>query len=154
ILRTVWRQQATVWFSLATSMIVVVLCWLSGRKWLIAISRLEAWLVAIRRPWARGVTLSLFVGLAIVGERGSFGNRPLQLKDVAVTTDSFLNRVVMNFYMALRHAVRDHRQLRDVRSRPAKTFAGGIKEAARLIFPDANNWTTLDECSRREAIGA
>lgn len=50
----------------------------------------------------------LVVFLIVGGVRGSFGGRPIQLKDAAVTRDGFLNKAAINPFVALKYAISNH----------------------------------------------
>ncbi len=66
-------------------------------------------LVSITGTVPRRVIFSLLIGFLIVGGvRGSFGGRPIQLKDSAVTRDGFLNKATINPFVALKYAVSEH----------------------------------------------
>ena len=57
----------------------------------------------------RRVIFTLLVVFLIVGGvRGSFGGRPIQLKDAAVTRDGFLNKAAINPFVALKYAISNH----------------------------------------------
>lgn len=56
----------------------------------------------------RIILLLTAVVVFTIGIRGSLGRRPAQLKDASFTRDNFLNKIVLNPYMALNYALSEH----------------------------------------------
>ncbi|NLF18048.1 MAG: LTA synthase family protein [Lentisphaerae bacterium] len=103
-----------------------------------------------RRVGAVLLVLALFVGAA----RGSFGRRPVQKKDAAVTRDELLNKMVINPYTALRYAFKDHRELS--RDKGLRVFLKDedVGRALRLVCGTDARLATVDEYMRRTAGAA
>jgi len=108
------------------------------------------WLRTLPRRIAAGVAVAAFV---FVASSGSIGKRPLQLKDAAVTTDEFLNKAVVNPYMALYYAVSEHRRLSRSDGLGVYLPDGDIASAARLVFGRDGPVEDLDSCMLRRAKG-
>lgn len=75
--------------------------------------------------------IALFVG----GLRGSFGNRPLQNIDIAITKDSLLNRIIPNAYFALVYAIYDHQTAQSQHGLEAFWPSKNIREALQVLKP-------------------
>ncbi len=76
----------------------------------------------------------MVVLLIVFGSRASFGSRPLQRKDAAITRDIFLNKAVENPYFALYYAVVNQR--RETGGLGLETFLpkGNVRLAAQQYF--------------------
>jgi len=102
-----------------------------------------------RKAGAALVLIVLFVG----GVRGSFGRRPAQRKDAAVTGDEFLNKTVMNPYTCLRYAVKDHLALAGANGLEAFLPDRDIRGALRLVTGKAERLATVDDYLTKAAGG-
>lgn len=101
ILRTVWDEYPVVQGLIGLLVLVFVLTW--------SVPRMAAWLdrripraTRLGRPFAIVVQLFLLLALA----RGSFGTFPLVRQDLIVSTDPFVNELVLNAPLALYKAIR------------------------------------------------
>ncbi len=94
----------------------------------------------------------LYVLLFAVMIRGSFGPRPVEPKDGAVTSDQQLNNHVVNPYMALLYAVEGHIRMRSVKGIDHFLRGDTIENAVQRYFnsPSGNN---LDMMMIRHATG-
>ena len=95
------------------------------------------------------LALLLFVG----GIRGSFGHRPAQRKDSGVTKDEFLNKTILNPYISLRYAIKDHRELADTKGLAAFLPDGDVGAAAGYLFGRDGSLPDLDLYMRKTARG-
>lgn len=93
--------------------------------------------------------ISLFVG----GLRGSFGNRPLQNIDIAITKDSLLNRIVVNSYFALVYAVYDHQTAKSNQSLEHFWPSKRLEEALAVLQPAFKPDQPLLDAITQEAPG-
>jgi phosphoglycerol transferase MdoB-like AlkP superfamily enzyme len=91
--------------------------------------------------------------LLTLGVRGSAGMRPLQEKDVAVTTDDFLNKLVLNPFKALYYAIHNHNKLNAVSGTQGFITDKEIHAAAKVLNPRCTS-ANLDDYLRREAAGS
>jgi len=89
----------------------------------------------------------------IVASRGSFGRRPVELKDTGVTHDPFLNKVELNPYTALRYAIGNYWELAEAAGLN-KYIDGDLKKAAHFYFPQALPSNNLDDYAQKIAKGA
>lgn len=107
-----------------------------------------------RIPSSLRIAITLLALLLFVcGIRGSFGHRPAQRKDSGVTKDEFLNKTVLNPYMSLRYAVKDHRELSDTKGLSAFLPDGDVGAAAGYLFGRDGSLPDLDLYMRKTARG-
>lgn len=85
--------------------------------------------------------------------RGSFGRRPAQRKDAGVTKDEFLNKTILNPHLSLRYAIKDHRELSDMKGLAAILPDGDVGAAARYLFRRDESLPDLDLYMRKTARG-
>ncbi|MCG8471348.1 MAG: LTA synthase family protein [Desulfobacterales bacterium] len=85
--------------------------------------------------------------------RGSVGHRPVQLKDAAVTTDSFLNRMVLNPWSALRYAIKHHRVVSNINTGIENYIPGGDVDGAVQVLTGRSSTHNLDRDFTRKAQG-
>ncbi len=110
----------------------------------------ERWVSAIS---ARVVFWAVLAVFLVLGMRGTIGRRPIQLKDAAVTRDAFLNKTVLNPYMALKYAIQIKFKLSGVNGLKLFLPDGDVKEAAKFVFSSKENFGDLDRYFRRAAKG-
>ena len=108
---------------------------------------------ALAPIWIRAVAGALLLAMVILGCRGSWGPRPVQLKDAAVTRDDCLNRMVVNPYSALKYAIAQFRQLGSANGLKVFLPDGNLRAAVRRVFPQLPNSSNLDECLKKTARG-
>ena len=152
IARTIWRGYPVLRYVAA-----FVALWAVG-SWLVA-SLLRR--VSLRRPArakfrslaAKAIMMLVVGGIFFLAIRGWGIHRTIKQRDLAVTRDPFLNKLVANPYIALRYAILDHRYVSGAGG--LSTFLGDrrILDAAKTVFPDAGAWSDLDQLSRRVARG-
>jgi phosphoglycerol transferase MdoB-like AlkP superfamily enzyme len=96
----------------------------------------------------------LFIAAFIIfGARGSFGRRPMQLKDAARSGDAFLNKLVLNPFSSLKYAIQQQRKLQAGSGLEIFLPDKDIGAAAREFFQKPKNPATIDECIERVASG-
>lgn len=107
----------------------------------------------LSRFWHKGLAALLMIGFFAVTIRGSAGARPVQLKDVGVTSDPFLNKLVMNPYFAIDQAIVIRAKLSDGQGLKAFLPDGDVKAAAELLFDNVRQAPDLDTYFRKTARG-
>ena len=108
------------------------------------------------RPFSRlsRVLIGLvIVALLVVAFRGSFGRRPAQRKDAAITSDEFLNKAVVNPYFSLLFAVQDHIQQAGLAGLEVYLPDGDVRKAARKLFKNPDALADLDAYMAKRAGG-
>ncbi len=103
--------------------------------------------------FVQGVLIVLAISLFVGGLRGSLGNRPLQSIDIAITKDSFLNRIVVNSYFALVYAIYDHHTAQSSQSLEHFWPSKRLEEALAVLNPRWNTDQSLLEAITQEAPG-
>jgi len=96
----------------------------------------------------------LIAALFVVGVRGSAGRRPVELKDAAITKDEFLNKAVLNPFMALLYAVEEQLEVTNVKGFKVFLPDGDIRRAAGTFFATDESYDNLDRYMLRHARGA
>ena len=153
IARTIWRSYPVLWISLGVVLATLGLVLVGRRGWH-RVSTLLQPPPLLGGEWLRWLAPTVTAGLVFLGLRASFGSRPVQVKDAAVTRDSFLNKMVMNPYAALRHAVKDHQTLNHARGLSLILPDGDVARAARAWFPAAASHADIDMLTRRVSGGS
>lgn len=150
IVKTIWQTYPIV-TGLIVMILITALLLFTGKKWL-------AYRFPLRAPAAPGNILQrvavafLLLCLITLGLRGSWGRRPMQMKDAAQTEDFMINRCVINPITALVYAVKAYRELLD--SNGLDNYLK--KESIRAAFHEyagRNNLTSVDDAFRRTAKG-
>ncbi len=152
ITRTVAKEYPLLW-PLLLAALVGVLLGLSSRRFLSRSWVAETALAGLPVTAKAGLTVLLVLGLA-VGVRGSVGRRPAQQRDVAVTPDAFLNKVILNPYKALHYAIESHRELADPLGIQRLLPDGDVRAALVRLFPGCAAAADMDVCLQRTAHGA
>lgn len=124
------------------------------RRWLRKEFAFEGFFAGCVTTPPRRIAVSvLIVALFVGGVRGSFGRRPMQRKDAAVTRDEFLNKAVLNPYVALRYAIKDHMRVMGSAGLKAYLPDGDIARAARELFSTGETLDDLDAYTLKLAKG-
>jgi phosphoglycerol transferase MdoB-like AlkP superfamily enzyme len=100
------------------------------------------------------IAVMIIAALFAMGIRGSLGRRPVQPRDVAITKDEFLNKTVLNPFMALNYAVKGHLELTKVKGFKVFLPDGGVRNAAQTFFATQEAYDDLDRYMLRYAKGA
>ncbi|MBA2479163.1 MAG: LTA synthase family protein [Planctomycetes bacterium] len=152
VVKTVWAEHQVV-LALAGWLVLSALAWwglrrlLGSRLW--PSERFAAW----PTPVKVGASLAL-LALMVIAARGSVWKRPVQRKDIAVSTDEFLNKVVLNPYKALQYAIEDHLSLQHIAGISRFLPDGDVRAAAQRYFDDPRVLDDLDAYCQRSARGA
>ncbi|WP_300668883.1 LTA synthase family protein [Desulfoluna sp.] len=113
----------------------------------------EVWLHRLGRSIPmKVVATTLVLCLMTFSARGSVAHRPVQLKDAGVTRDSFLNRMVLNPWSALRYAIKHHSRLSGVSGLETLLPGGDIVGAAERVF-GRTGFHNLDDAMQRTSQG-
>lgn len=104
-------------------------------------------------PSLRVAVTLLTILFFVLAVRGSFGRRPAQRKDAGVTKDVFLNKTILNPFLSLRYAIKDHRELSDTEGLATFLPDGDVGAAARYLFRRDESLPDLDLYMRKAARG-
>jgi len=106
-------------------------------------------------PFLVRIALSMLIcSTLIIGLRGSYGIVPAKLKDAGVTQDAFLNKAVMNPYIALHYAYGDHRKMGFTASGVEAYLPDrNIRGAAQALFENPETLDNLDLYMKKIARG-
>lgn len=152
IFATIWHGYPVIKILLLGGLVTVAFTWAVNKLWRNTASRIR--FSNSQGLRVRAFVVALLLGLTVIGLRGSVGMRPMQLKDAARTGDVFLNKVVVNPFLALRYAILQHLRLRSSRGLTAILPGGDIRGAAAALFPSTATATNLDEALEHSAPGA
>jgi len=103
--------------------------------------------------FAKALIVLLIATLLVIGSRGSFGRRPAQRKDIAITKDLFLNKAVVNPYFSLYLAVQDHIQQIGSKGLEAYLPDRNVRKAAQELFNNRGVYNDLDQYLLKHAKG-
>ncbi len=95
----------------------------------------------------------IVLSMLAAGFRGSIGRRPAQRKDIAITTDAFLNKAVVNPYFSLLFAVQDHKHQTGSTGLAAFLADGNVRKAAQELFKNQQSYDDLDAYLLKHARG-
>lgn len=151
ILRTVWLQYHVFYIGLGLLLAGAAAVWAALRV-LRPIPR-GLWVPHVP-VWGRALFCLALMTLVFGGLRGSLGHRPLQMRDLAVTSDNFLNNLVANPYSALKYAWSNHQRLAGVEGIETFWPGGDIRKAAATAFPAGTNSNSIDDYLLRLAPGS
>jgi len=106
-------------------------------------------------PLLSRIVISVLIVLAfVIGLRGSFTRLPLKLQDAGVTQDAFLNKAVINPYIALEYAYIDHQKIRYIATGLESYLPDrDIRNAARTVSGNGAVLDTLDDYLKKIALG-
>ena len=92
--------------------------------------------------------------LVVIALRGSYGHRPAKLEDAAVTKDPFLNKAVLNPYLALTYAYGAHQKLANTTSGLGAFLPDrDVRKAAQSVFHTTASFNNLDDYLKKTAAG-
>ncbi len=150
IVQTVWKGYPVIRGLLVMGVVVAGLLWL-GRRWL----RRTFGFGALRGPGTgvgrMGVALVVLC-LLLLGLRGSWGSRPMQMKDAARTEDFLLNRCVVNSFTAFIYAVKAHGKLMEANGLDSYLGKESITAACEE-FAGRDGLASVDDVFLRTAKG-
>lgn len=149
---TVWQEHPVVWELSGSLAAGWLFARLAGSRLISAPPRYERWAEKLKSPAARAAGVALALVLLALAARGGAGRVPVQFRDRDVTTDAFVNRMVLNPLSAFRYAVRDHLKAMD--GGDAKRLLGekGPRAALDELFPHERH-DTFDAYFRQRAKG-
>jgi len=154
ILKTLWRGYPVLGCLLAWAVLLACGGWALGwflRRPLLSPERARSVFAPF---WRRAAAAVLLLALVILGCRGSWGRRPIQLLDAAVTRDECLNRMVVNPYSAIKYAITHYRQVASANGLKVFLPDGNLRAAICRIYPQASaSASTVDECLKKAAHG-
>ncbi len=96
----------------------------------------------------------LLAAVFVLGIRGSLGRRPVELKDAGITNDEFLNKSVLNPFMALYYAVERHLELSNYQGINVYLPDEDVRYAAQTYYSTQEAHDDLDRYMLRYAKGA
>lgn len=151
IFTTIWKTYPIVWLVFAAAAAVALLWW--------ALNKLHHFTASADIPIflgtkaARTVTLLIVALWLFVGAKVWLGKNFKGLKTSAATGDEFLNKIVLNPFLALRYAIWQADIVQSAAGLKNYLPSGDVRAAAAAVFPDAENAATLDDCLIRTAPG-
>jgi len=104
-------------------------------------------------PRRQTVAVLLAIAAMIVTMRASWGSRSIQFSEAGVTSDEFLNKTVINPYVAARRALTQHFTLANAGGLASFLPDGDVHTAIRDLFGQDAKSSDLDSCMMRHAKG-
>jgi phosphoglycerol transferase MdoB-like AlkP superfamily enzyme len=153
ILLTIWKEYHPLRnFSLMFLLLIPVFA--IKKRFLSKKTVFEETLLRFRIPPFLRISITLLTLVILVcGMRGSLGRRPAQRKDAGVIKDEFLNKTILNPYMSLRYAVKDHRELSDTKGLAFFLPDENVDAAAKYLFERKESFPDLSIYMRKVAKG-
>jgi phosphoglycerol transferase MdoB-like AlkP superfamily enzyme len=152
IFKTIWKSYPIIWLAIG----IFAAIQLVGRCFTEIASnpRIQ---INLPKKFSTGffrffIILFILVFIA-VGTRGSLGSRPIQLKDSSTTGNAFLNKLVMNPFVALKYAITQHRMLQSAAGLKNFLPDGDITVAMRAQFPLLTTPKSLDDYLAQVSLG-
>jgi phosphoglycerol transferase MdoB-like AlkP superfamily enzyme len=102
VMESVWTDYPIIWISLMIIAFLFLLFWTLKR-----ITKKEH-SFSPGHFWAKALGLILFLGIYFLGARSSLGTFPLEKDDATITSNNFINSIVMNGVFALTDAISEH----------------------------------------------
>ena len=87
----------------------------------------------------------LVLVMLVLSIRGSIGKRPAQRIDAAISKDVFLNKTVLNPFVALNYAFKDHARLNSAAGLGVFLPDHDLEGALQRLFPEATPSDNLDD---------
>lgn len=144
IVQTVWKEYHPI-----PSTIFVVLLLVPLLRYVRTLGRVEQLsrnTTSPRPPLAMRATVNLLVLIFLVlSIRGSLGKRPAQRIDAAISKDVFLNKTVLNPFVALNYAFKDHARLNSAAGLGVFLPDRDLESALARLFPEATPSDNLDD---------
>ncbi len=144
ILQTVWKEYHPI-RSLAIFLVLFVPLFMMVRAIAKPTSAPEQGEGKTRHIAPRVLAGLLVVVLAVLSIRGSLGKRPAQRIDAAISTDVFLNKTVINPFVALSYAFKDHARLNSTSGLGVFIPTLDLEPSLERLFPDAQASDNLDD---------
>ncbi len=101
----------------------------------------------------RVLLMLIMLVLILAAARGSFGGRPIQEKDSAVTANELLNKSVLMPHASLYYTLRQYQELNSGEGLESLLPGGDIHQAAQAYFNTQAEYADLDHYLRAEAQG-
>jgi phosphoglycerol transferase MdoB-like AlkP superfamily enzyme len=151
---TIWKEYHPIPNVIGMALIVAAalkIMHLLIRKPFLSPQSLNRWTSTLVRKILAVIIIAVLLGMGI---RGSLGRRPVQPRDVAITKDEFLNKTVLNPFMALIYAIEQHREVSNVKGFKVFLPDGDVRNAAQTFFSTQQVYDDLDRYMLRYARGA
>ena len=152
VLQDVLKEFNVVPIVLATAVVALVGQWLI-RRILRSQAAGERLAGRIPAPSHQIVVVILAMAAMSIALRGSAGLRAIQLSDAGSTRDEFLNKTVVNPYVAARHALEEHFTRANSGGLASFLPDGDIRAAIRQLWGEDASFSDLDSCMIRLAKG-
>ena len=107
-------------------------------------------LSSFSRRFAVTVLIVIFM---LISLRGSVGRRPFKRRDAGITRDVFLNKTALNYYSALRYAIKGHRKIFQDHGIEFFLPDRDIRKAAQFVFSKNEVYDSLDDYLLKTAKG-
>lgn len=109
--------------------------------------------IALKKPVLQYLFLAFLPIFFIAALRGGLGHRPLQRKDIAITKNPFLNKLILNPYFALYYAHKDYKLSMGTEGIEAFLPDKDIKKALKLLNPNVIGGYSVDDYFTKTVAG-
>lgn len=101
------------------------------------------------------ITLTTIIILFyLIAFRASIGRRPIQQKDAGITTDAFLNKLIISPYSSLKYAIDDYYDINQLGNSNANLSTHDIQIVAQKFFNTDKQYSTLIKYLEKTAKGS
>ncbi|MDR0351073.1 MAG: LTA synthase family protein [Puniceicoccales bacterium] len=150
ILKTIWSDYPIVKMALITGFISGILCYLY-----IKLDRCLCCRKLCKASiFCKFAAMVIFVIGFVFALRGTYTRRPLQVLDVAITGNTFLNKLVINPAYALYYLLFRNYWRKSLEEQVKNNLsADHVKESMKFLFGDGIDTTSIDAVLERQASG-
>jgi phosphoglycerol transferase MdoB-like AlkP superfamily enzyme len=151
IMTTIWKSYHVIALVLISAIAVAIATWCLNKLSRATASAKVPDLISTK--WAYTVTAVAVLLWALVGTRVWPHGHLVSVKNAPGTSDSFLNKIVLNPFFALRYAIWQERNMQKITGLRTILPHGDIRSAAAALYPEGKTAATLDDCIKRTASG-
>jgi phosphoglycerol transferase MdoB-like AlkP superfamily enzyme len=151
IFTTIWKSYHVIFLVVVGAVAVSAAAWSLQRLTRAALSAQLPRFIATK--WMRAFTLVLVLAWTVIGTRTWPHGHLVSVKNAPGTGDTFLNKIVLNPFFALRYAIWQERNMQKIAGLRTILPSGDIRAAATALYPQTESAKTLDDCLSRTAPG-
>lgn len=149
ILKTIYAEHHVILYGILLLVIMLSYVWYS--RYFIR-SRF-----VVDKQYSYFINIILFVVIVlfyVIGFRGGFGPRPIQLKDAGVTKDAFLNKAIVSPYSNLRCAINVYRYMNNSNYNAKDLSGREAQDIAMKYFNNNYRYSLLNKYVEKTAKGS
>jgi len=153
VMQTVGKQYSFVWLFVAGLLVIAPVGYLAWRWLRLPLLQARQFSHGTRSTARRILFVFIVLVVLFVAVRGSVGERPVQMRDAAISRDPFLNKVMFDPYTAFSYAWDSYRRLTSRHGLEEYLPDGDVAAAARVIAQVDQPLGDLDDALLHVARG-